>query len=134
MTEGAHRKAAKKAEGADAPEKGETVVRVKLPTQSQVFFFIVLATMFYLTWLLFKDFIIFIITGVFVAVLALPIDKLWERRFPNRVAAVFTMLTVFVILTAPLVLLGFGMYRDVNHLAADFNNGELDRLADHALQ
>src|ERR1041385_496432 len=134
MTEGAHRKAAKKAEGADAPEKGETVVRVKLPTQSQVFFFIVLATMFYLTWLLFKDFIIFIVTGVFVAVLALPIDKMWERVVSNRPAAVLTMLTVFVILTAPLVLLGFGMYRDVTHLASGLQSGQLDTLADHALQ
>jgi predicted PurR-regulated permease PerM len=116
------------------PAADEPVVRVKLPTQSQVFFFILLAVMLYLTWLLFRDFIIFIITGVFVAVLALPIDKLWEKVFPNRPAAVMTMLTVFLILTAPLVLLGFGMYRDVNHLASAFNNGELDHLADTAMQ
>jgi len=114
--------------------KKAPVVRIKLPTQSQVFFFILLATMFYLTWLLFRDFIIFIITGVFVAVLALPIDRLWEKVFPNRVAAVFTMLSVFVILTAPLVLLGFGMYRDVTHLANGLQNGELDDLALHAAQ
>jgi predicted PurR-regulated permease PerM len=113
---------------------GGRTIQVKLPTQSQVFFFILLAGMFYLTWLLFRDFVIFIVTGVFVAVLALPIDRLWEKVFPNRVAAVMTMLTVFVILTAPLVLLGFGMYRDVTHLATSLQNGELDHLADRALQ
>jgi predicted PurR-regulated permease PerM len=118
--------------GGDGDDEAARVVQVKLPTQSQVFFFILLAVMFYLTWLLFKDFIIFIITGVFVAVLALPVDRLWEKVFPNRVAAVMTMLTVLVILTAPLVLLGFFMYRDVTHLANGLQNGELDHLADRA--
>ena len=119
-------------EAQDGPEV--QAVRVKLPTQSQVFFLLLLSVMLYLTWLLFRDFVIYIVTGVFVAVLALPIDKLWEKALPNRSAAVMTMLTVFVILTAPLVLLGFGMYRDVNAFAGALQDGELDHLADRALQ
>jgi predicted PurR-regulated permease PerM len=119
-------------EAQDGP--GVQAVRVKLPTQSQVFFLLLLGAMFWLTWLLFRDFLIYIVTGVFVAVLALPIDRLWEKVFPNRLAAVMTMLTVFVILTAPLVLLGFGMYRDVNAFANALQDGELDHLADRALE
>ena len=110
------------------------VIRLKLPTQSQVFFLLLLAGAFYLTWLLFRDFIIYIIAGVFVAVLALPIDKMWERMMPNRPAAVMTMLTVFVIITAPLVLLGFGMYRDATDMAQAINDGALDDLADKAAE
>lgn len=119
-------------EAQDGPDV--QAVRIKLPTQSQVFFLLLLGVMFWLTWLLFRDFIIFIVTGVFVAILALPIDRMWEKVFPNRTAAVMTMLTVFVILTAPLVLLGFGMYRDVNAFAGALQDGEVDHLADRALQ
>lgn len=120
--------------GEPAPGRKEPVVRLKLPTQSQVFFLLVLATMVYLTWLLFRDFIIYIVAGVFVAVLALPIDRMWERMLPNRSAAVMTMITVLVLLTAPLVALGFGMYRDAAAMAEALGNGALDDMADRAAE
>ena len=88
-----------------------------LPKQSQVFFFIIMGLFIFLTWLIFRSFIIYIMTGVFVAVLALPIDKFWERFFRNRVAAGFTMLTLLFILTVPLILLGISMANDVTKLA-----------------
>lgn len=122
--------------GAVGAEDGHKhpVVRLKLPTQSQVFFFLLLTLAFYLTWLLFRDFIIFIVTGVFVAVLALPIDKLWEKVFPNRPAAVMTMLTVFIIIAGPIVALGFGMYRDATDMANAIQAGALDDMADKAAE
>lgn len=110
------------------------MIRLKLPTQTQVFFLLLLGLTFYLTWLLFRDFIIYIVAGVFVAVLALPIDKFWERFMPNRPAAVLTMLTVFLIITLPLVALGFGMYRDATEMADAVQHGALDDLADKAAE
>lgn len=107
-------------------------MRLRLPTQSQVFFLLLLSLAFYLTWLLFRDFIIYIIAGVFVAVLALPVDKFWERLMPNRLAAVMTMLTVLLIITLPLVALGFGMYRDAIGMADAIQHGALDDMADKA--
>src|SRR5687768_8360767 len=103
----------------DAPDAKTIIIKPRMPFQSQVFFFIILAVVFYLTWKVFHEFIIVLITGIFVAVLALPIDKMWERVFPNRVAAIFTMLTLFLILTLPLIAVGFGMYKDATELAED---------------
>ena len=120
--------------GASDPRKREPVVRIKLPTQTQVFFLLLLGLMFYLTWLLFRDFIIYIVAGVFVAILALPIDKAWEKVLPNRPAAVLTMLTVLVLLTAPLVALGFGIYHDASAMANAVQDGALDDLADKAAE
>ncbi|HUR60894.1 MAG TPA: AI-2E family transporter [Candidatus Thermoplasmatota archaeon] len=108
--------------------------RVQMPRQSQVFFFLILATMLYLSWKVFTDFIIYIITGVFVAVLALPIDKFWERLFPNRVAAVFTMLTLLLIITVPLTVLGVLMYKDATHLAEAVQGPELEKLVNSTLE
>jgi predicted PurR-regulated permease PerM len=117
----------------DAPRATTLVIKPRMPFQSQVFFFIILAVVFYLTWKVFHEFIIVLITGIFVAVLALPIDKMWERVVPNRVAAILTMLTLFVILTLPLVLVGFGMYHDATKLAEAVQGGELDALIDRGL-
>src|SRR5688572_30113064 len=100
-------------------------VRLTLPTQSQVFFFTILALMLFLTWVVFRDFIIYMVAGVFVAVLALPIDRMWERIFPNRVAAVCTILTLIVILTLPLAALGFSLYQDANKLTRALDEGHL---------
>jgi hypothetical protein len=93
--------------------------RRMLPKQSQVFFFIILAFFLWLTWLIFEAFLIYIITGIFVAVLALPLDKFWERFFRNKMAAGFTMVSIFLLLTVPLVVLGFSMANDVQKLAAE---------------
>ena len=117
----------------NAPSATTVVVKPRMPFQSQVFFFIILAVVFYLTWKVFHEFIIVLITGIFVAVLALPIDKLWERIVPNRIAAVMTMLTLFVILTLPLIIVGFGMYHDATRLADAVQGGELDALIDRGL-
>ena len=117
----------------NAPAATTVVIKPRMPFQSQVFFFIILAVVFYLTWKVFHEFIIVLITGIFVAVLALPIDKLWERVFPNRVAAIFTMLTLFLILTLPLIAVGFGMYQDATELAEAVQGGELDALIDRGL-
>jgi predicted PurR-regulated permease PerM len=117
----------------DAPAAKTIVIKPRLPFQSQVFFFIILAVVFYLTWKVFHEFIIVLITGIFVAVLALPIDKRWERVFPNRVAAIFTMLTLFLILTLPLIAVGFGMYQDAKELAEAVQGGEVDALIDRGI-
>ncbi|HUR24482.1 MAG TPA: AI-2E family transporter [Candidatus Thermoplasmatota archaeon] len=117
----------------DAPAATTVVIKPRMPFQSRVFFFIILAVVLYLTWKVFHEFIIVLITGVFVAVLALPIDKMWERIFPNRVAAIFTMLTLFLILTIPLIAIGFGMYHDATKLADAVQGGELDALIDRGL-
>lgn len=127
------------AEGAvgAAPVPGglkQALARLKLPTQSQVFFLLILGLAFYLAWLLFRDFIIYIIAGVFVAVLALPLDKFWEKALPNRGAAVMTMLTVFIIIAGPIVALGFGMYRDAAAMANAVQDGALDDMADKAAE
>ncbi|MCA1811552.1 MAG: AI-2E family transporter [Halobacteriales archaeon] len=108
--------------------------RIPMPRQSQVFFFLILALMLYLSWQVFRDFVIYIITGIFVAVLALPIDKFWERLFPNRVAAVFTMTTLFLIITVPLLLLGITMYKDATRLADAVQGSELQGLVNQTLE
>lgn len=107
--------------------------KLVLPKQSRVFFFILLGLFLWLSWSVIKSFAIYLISGTFVAVLALPIDKFWERFFRNRIAAVMTMLTLFLIITIPLVVLGAAMAGDAKSLADSVNNGELDRLADKAL-
>ena len=104
-----------------------------LPRQSQIFFFAVLVLMLFLTWTVFRPFLIYMVTGVFVAVLALPIDRLWERIFPNKVAAVFTILTLIVLITAPLAGLGFALYQDTKDIAQDVQEGKLEDWADRAL-
>jgi predicted PurR-regulated permease PerM len=96
-----------------------------LPTQSQVFFFTILALMLFLTWVVFRGFIIYMVAGVFVAVLALPIDRMWEKLFPNRVAAVFTIFTLVLILTLPLAILGLSLYQDANDLVRAVDEGHL---------
>lgn len=108
-------------------------LRSPMPRQSQVFFFLILGLMLYLSWQVFRDFVIYIITGIFVAVLALPIDKMWERLFPNRVAAVFTMLTLFLIITVPLVVLGAMMYKDATRMADAVQGSELQGLVNDTL-
>lgn len=117
----------------DAPSATTVVIKQRMPFQSQVFFFLILGVVLFLTWKVFHEFIIVLITGIFVAVLALPIDKQWERVFPNRVAAIFTMLTLFLILTLPLIAVGFGMYHDATRLAEAVQGGELDALIDRGL-
>ena len=105
-----------------------------LPRQSQVFFFIILGLMLFLTWMVFSDFIIYIISGVFVAVLSQPIDKFYERFVPNRVAAIFTMTTLLVIITVPLVFLGIAMYNDASRLAEGVESGEFEGLINKTLE
>lgn len=108
-------------------------VRVALPKQSQLFFFAILVLMLFLTWRVFRPFLIYMVTGVFVAVLALPIDRLWERIFPNRVAAIMTILSLVVLITAPLAGLGYALYQDVGEIAQDLREGKLEDWADQAL-
>lgn len=90
--------------------------------------------MLYLSWLVFSTFVIYIITGIFVAVLALPIDKFWEKFFPNRVAAVCTMLTLFAIITIPLMLLGAAMYNDVADLSGSLQARNIDSVVDSTIE
>ncbi|MHB8634633.1 MAG: AI-2E family transporter [Thermoplasmatota archaeon] len=104
-----------------------------LPKQSRVFFYLLLGFFLFLSWRIIAPFAIYLVTGTFVAVLALPIDKLWERWVPNTVAALLTMLSLLVIIAIPLVVLGAAMAHDAQALAASVNNGDLDHLADHAL-
>jgi predicted PurR-regulated permease PerM len=112
--------------------KGKSV-RIRLPPQSQVFFFIVLAFMLFLTWRVFRPFLIYMVAGVFVAVLALPIDRMWEKFLPNRVAAVLTILTLIVILTLPLAALGLSLYQDATKLTAALDEGHLRDYANRTV-
>jgi predicted PurR-regulated permease PerM len=122
-------------EGGDVPPPEEVprTLRIKLPTQSQVFFFVVLALMLFLTWVVFKPFIIYMVAGLFVAVLALPIDRLWEKVFPNRLAAVFTILTLLLILILPMAGLGFALYQDVREITRNVDEGQMEVWADDLL-
>lgn len=106
----------------------------RLPLQTQAFFFLILAGMFYLTWLIFQDFVIYLITGIFLAVIALPIDKFWEKFFSNRVAAGFTMFTMFLMLALPLFILGIAMYKDVSNLASSLEGKDLDNLINRTVE
>lgn len=104
-----------------------------LPTQSQVFFFTILALMLFLTWVVFRGFIIYMVAGLFVAVLALPIDRLWEKICPNRVAAILTILALVLILTIPLALLGLALYQDANDLVRAVDEGNLRDYANRTV-
>lgn len=97
-----------------------------IPPQSQVFFFGIMAIMLLLTWKLFQPFIIYIVTGILVAILALPIDKMWEKILPNRIAAFGTLFTVFILLTAPVIGLGFALASDANAAVEAIQGGKLD--------
>jgi predicted PurR-regulated permease PerM len=117
----------------DAPPQPARRLRLMLPTQSQVFFFTILALMLFLTWIVFRSFVIYMVAGVFVAVLALPIDRLWEKAFPNRVAAIFTILTLILILVLPLLGLGFALYTDVRGIVQNVDEGSVEEWADRLL-
>ncbi len=118
-----------------------------LPRQSHVFFYLLLGLMLYLTWQIFRPFVIFMVAGVFVAVLALPLDRFWERtagvhrakkerrvKRRNRFAALLTILTLFLLLTVPLVLLGFALFDDAKTIQAAIRDGAVDTALDDILQ
>jgi predicted PurR-regulated permease PerM len=105
-----------------------------LPKQSQVFFFVILGFLLFMTWLVFQVFFIWIVTGIFVAVLSIPLDKFWERFLPNRWAAAITMVTLVLIITVPLVLLGVAMTKDVMDLANSIDNGTVENALASAAQ
>ncbi|MEK6975214.1 MAG: AI-2E family transporter [Candidatus Thermoplasmatota archaeon] len=109
-----------------------TKTRARLSKQSQWFFLGLLFLMLFLTWKVFQPFVIYMVTGAFVAVLAFPIDRLWERIFPNRVAAIMTILSILVLITAPMAGLGWALYKDVSDIAQDINDGKLEEWADQA--
>lgn len=110
-----------------SPESGRVSSEdTRLPRQSYAFFIGILVVMTILIWIVFKPFVIFMVTGVFVAVLALPIDKFWEKRLPNRIAAGMTMLTLTLMLTIPILGLGFSLANDAQALAGAIQDGEHD--------
>lgn len=115
-----------------APAAGKTL-RLRLPTQSQVFFFIILALMLLMTWRVFRPFLIYMVAGAFVAILALPIDRFWEKMFPNRLAAFATIVTLLLILTLPLAALGFSLYQDANKLTRALEEGQLREYSEDAV-
>jgi predicted PurR-regulated permease PerM len=94
--------------------------------QSWAFFLGILGLMFFLTWTIFKPFLIFMVVGVLVAVLALPIDRLWEKILPNRIAAFGTLLTIFILITGPMVGLGFALYGDVEDGVQAIEDGSVE--------
>lgn len=116
----------------EAPPPLPASTRRALSRQSQLFFLALLFLMLFLTWRVFQPFVIYMVTGTFVAVLALPIDRLWERIFPNRVAAILTILTILVLITGPMAGLGWALYRDVSGIVEDVNEGKLEQWADDA--
>ncbi len=86
-----------------------------------------------LIWTVFKPFVIFMVTGVFVAVLATPIDKFWEKRLRSRGSALMTMATVFVLLTLPVVGLGISLASDARDLTESIQRGEHDEFVAQSL-
>lgn len=108
--------------------------RPVLTRQSQVFFFLVLGLMVLLSWIVFRPFVIYMVTGVFVAVLALPIDRRWERIAPNRVAAFLTMFTVLLLLVLPVVAIGAALVGDAQRLSESIQSGEARARVDEQLQ
>ncbi len=104
-----------------------------LPKQSHLFFMLIMLGLALLLWVVFKPFVIFIVTGVFVAVLALPIDKFYEKRLPNRISAFATMFTLFVLLAIPIGLLGWALANDATELATELQGGKGDVWVDNAL-
>ncbi len=107
--------------------------RFVLPRQSYVFFLAILTLLVILTWMVFKPFVIFMVTGLFVAVLASPIDKFWERRLRNRLAAIMTMLSLLIILTLPILGLGLALANDAEQLATSIQEGKHDEWIRDAL-
>lgn len=95
--------------------------------QSTFFFLLLLALAVFLTWRVFRPFLIFMVAGVLVAVLALPIDKTWERILPNRIAAFGTLLTIFVLIAAPVVGLGFALVGDVEDIVERIQTGQVEQ-------
>lgn len=102
--------------------------RPPVPLQAQVFFFAILALALFLAWVLLKPFVIYMATGIFISVLALPIDRKWEKILPNKVAAFGTLLTVFIILVGPVVALGFALFNDAQELAESLEDGRLEEI------
>lgn len=107
---------------------------VVLPTQSRVFFVGVMALMLILVWTLFKPFLIYMVTGIFVAVLALPIDKWYKKRMPNRLSAMMTILTLLIILALPLLGLGIALFNDVGEVTEAVANGEAEVWVENTLE
>ena len=105
-----------------------------LPRQSQLFFLAILVLLVALSWVLLRPFFIYMVTGTFVAVLALPIDKFWERFFPNRIAAGFSMFSLFLIIALPLAALGLALASDAQQLARDLNDGAAQEWVDNAME
>lgn len=110
-----------------------TEPRRVLPTQSQLFFLAIVVVTFFLTWRVFQPFVIFMVTGVLVAVLALPIDRFWERLMPNRVAGFFSLFTIFLVLTIPLVGIGFALFSDAEVLVERVQSGQVEQDINSAL-
>lgn len=100
--------------------------RPDVPVQSRVFFYGILFLLLFLSWMLFKPFVIYITAGLFVAILALPIDRKWEKILPNRVAALATLLTIFILLVGPIVGIGFALAKDATELANALQAGEME--------
>jgi predicted PurR-regulated permease PerM len=99
--------------------------RVKTPLQSKVFFYGLLFLFIFLAWILFRPFLLYIATGLLVSILALPIDRKWEKILPNKVAAFGTLLTIFILIVGPIVGLGFAIYSDVSKLVGAVETGQI---------
>lgn len=108
--------------------------KFRLPQQSYLFFSLLMVLMAVLIWAVFKPFVIYMVTGVFVAVLALPIDKFWEKRLHSRMSAIMTMATIFVLLTLPVVGLGISLASDAQDLTEAIQQGEHDKWVGNALE
>ncbi len=103
-------------------------MRHRAPLQAQVFFFAIMALALFMAWILLKPFVIYMATGIFISVLALPIDKKWEKILPNKIAAFGTLLTVLIILIGPVVALGFALFNDAQELAESLEDGRLEEI------
>lgn len=112
--------------GGPGDHRVTTDERSRNPLQSRVFFFGILFLLLFLSWKLFQPFVIYITVGLFVSILALPIDKKWEKILPNRIAAFGTLFTVFILLVGPIVGIGFALAKDAAELADSLQEGQLE--------
>ncbi len=114
-------------------EAAGALARTRPPLQSYLFFVALLILLVTLLWQVFMPFVIFMVTGVFVAVLAMPIDRFWEKRLHNRMSALMTMATIFVLLTLPVVGLGISLASDARDLTEAIQRGEHDEWVQDGL-
>lgn len=111
------------------------IARIPITKQSKIFFLVILGITLYLAWTLFQPFITFIIAGIFLAALSQPIFKIYKAtlRKRKRIAAIVTIFTILVILVAPLTLISFALFDDVENAIQAIEEGRIEDMINSGL-